>query len=109
MIALLQEDMLRELGAEVVGTVGSVGAIVGAVEKGMPDVVLLDVNINGERVYGAAAALRARDVPFVFVSGYQELPDCPPDLCGVPQLRKPFRPGQLAAALGEALARGGRT
>lgn len=102
-IMMLLEDMLEELEAHVIGCVASVGEVVPAVEADRPDAVTLDVNLKGVPVYEVAATLRERGIPFVFVSGYDVLPDCPPDLQNVPRVRKPFRVAELATALDEAL------
>lgn len=101
---LLLEEMLEELGARIVGSVGSVDEIVPAAERGGPEVAILDVNLRGRLVYDAASRLRQRGTPFVFVSGYDTLVDSPPELEAAPRLRKPFRLEDLAAALAEAVA-----
>lgn len=101
---LLFEDMLAELGAEVVASVSSADKIAAAAARDRPDVVILDVNLRGELVYGAATALRERGTPFVFVSGYNPLLDSPLDLEDVPRVNKPFRLRELETALREALA-----
>jgi hypothetical protein len=31
---------------------------------------VLDINVNGEMIYDLAATIAARDIPFVFVTGY---------------------------------------
>lgn len=101
---LLFEDMLEELGAHVVGSVGAADKIVRAAESDAPDVVILDVNLRGEFVYDAALALRELGFPFIFVSGYDPLLESPPELHNVPRVNKPFRLCQLELALQEALA-----
>ena len=65
-------ESLEEMGAQVVGPVGSVEA---ALEKVRTDGhrldgAVLDVNLRGERVYPVAEALAAHGVPFVFATGY---------------------------------------
>ena len=100
---LLFEDMLDELGAQVVGAVGAADKIISAAEKEAPDVVILDVNLRGEFVYGAALALRERGFPFIFVSGYDPLLESPPELHDAPRVNKPFRLCQLESALQDAL------
>lgn len=98
-IMMLLEDMLEELDAEVIGPVESVREILRVLEEERLDAVTLDVHLKGEPAYEAAAILRERGIPFVFVSGYDVLPDCPPDLKDIPRVRKPFRLVELAAAL----------
>jgi CheY-like chemotaxis protein len=105
MIAMLLEDMLNELGAEIVGPVKSIDEALGAIEDNALDAAMLDVNLRGERVYAVAAELQRRSIPIVFVSGYSELFDCPPEFHHVPYLKKPFRLDDLSAALETAMTR----
>jgi CheY-like chemotaxis protein len=103
-IAMLLEDMLEELDANVVGPVKSPEDAVSAITSEPPDAATLDVNMGGRRSYAAAAALRARSIPFVFVTGYSKIPDCPHEFRNVPKLTKPFRLSELASVLETALA-----
>jgi CheY-like chemotaxis protein len=104
MIALLLEDMLGDLGCEVVGPAYALAPAMALASGEAPiDVAILDVNIAGHPVFEVADALRARQVPLVFSSGYGESGLRDVDR-GAPVLGKPFRAGELAAALREALA-----
>jgi DNA-binding response OmpR family regulator len=71
MVAMLLEDMVRELGYEVVGpAITSEKALVLAGSE-LLDGAILDVNLgHGERSTGVAETLHARGVPFMFASGY---------------------------------------
>ncbi len=63
---------------------------------------MLDVNLNGEMSYPIAAALAARGVPFVFVTGY----DKGRILDGYrvfPVLQKPFHRSELSDILAKLL------
>ena len=102
---MLLEDMLADLKAVVVGSVGTPAALVDAVREHAPDAVTLDVNLRGQPAYGAALALQERGIPFVFVTGYDTLRDCPPSLSDVPRVSKPVTIEDLSAALGQALTR----
>jgi CheY-like chemotaxis protein len=101
LVAMEIETLLDRLGCEVVGPVASVREALDTIREREVDGAILDVNLHGEYAYPAAEALRARAVPFVFLSGYTDLPDPPPALGDVPTLRKPF----VGAEVGEALAR----
>jgi CheY-like chemotaxis protein len=61
------------------------------------DGALLDLNINGSYATEVADKLRAREIPYIFVTGY----DRPAGLRyrDVPVLRKPFSGIQLRMAL----------
>ena len=37
----------------------------------LPDMAILDINLQGEMVYPLADALRERSVPFLFATGYE--------------------------------------
>ncbi|HEY2178547.1 MAG TPA: response regulator [Caulobacteraceae bacterium] len=104
MIAMLLEDMLADLGCEVVGPAYAVGhALELANAPEAIDVAILDVNLGGAPVFEVADALRARRVPMVFSTGYGEAGLRKQDQ-GAPVLGKPFRTEDLAIALRRALA-----
>jgi CheY-like chemotaxis protein len=91
LIAMLLEDMLLDLGCNVVGPAGAVAPAIALIEANdrMLDGALLDINLRGELVYPVADALKARDVPFVFVTGYASH-GIDPRYAAVPALGKPF-------------------
>ena len=62
---------------------------------------MLDVNLQGEPVFPAAAALAARGVKVLLATGYSEVPEAAGLAAQV--LRKPVAPAELAAALGAAM------
>jgi CheY-like chemotaxis protein len=103
MIAMLVEDMLSDLGCDVVGPAhGLDSALKLAMESVGLDVALLDVNLAGQPVFAVADALRAKGVPAIFSTGYGEAGLREID-AGAPVLQKPFRAGDLARALNTAL------
>ena len=59
---------------------------------------MLDVNLAGELSYPVASALRARGVPFFFITGYGSA-GLPAELAEAVVLPKPFAPEQLANAI----------
>ena len=105
MIAMLVEDMLAELGCAVVGPAHALDAALSlAREENDIDAALLDVNLAGQPVFAVADALRAKGVPAIFSTGYGEAALRDIDR-GAPVLQKPFRAGDLAKALSQALSR----
>jgi DNA-binding response OmpR family regulator len=70
-----------------------------------PDFVILDVDLNGTRSYPIAALLRSREIPFVFVSGY-DAAILDTAYADVRMLQKPFRMGDLDSAVEATLALG---
>ena len=74
-LAMLLEDILDAAGYHVLKAARLPNALQLLEESGMAgrakiDAAILDVNLAGVLVFPLAAALRARDVPFGFTSGY---------------------------------------
>ena len=73
---MLAQDLRRELedvGAVVLGPEPSVKlALARVATEAHIDAAVLDVNLAGERVFPVADALAARNVPFLFSTGYQD-------------------------------------
>ncbi len=70
-IGALIEDMLKQVGAEVVGPVPRLkSAVEAASAEGRLDGAVLDINLGGETVAPVADRLSERGVPFVFLTGY---------------------------------------
>ncbi len=103
MIAMLVEDMLADLGCDVVGPAhGLETALRMANDDDNLDAAVLDVNLGGQQVFAVADALRAKGVPAIFSTGYGEAGLRDVD-AGSQVLQKPFRAGDLAKALNTAL------
>jgi len=105
MIRMLLEDMLEDLGYEVVAAAGTLDEALGLARQADVDLAILDVNLNGSPVYPVADALTARKVPFMFSTGYGEqgLPEGYRD-CQL--LQKPFQLENLEGALAMVAQRG---
>ncbi|NOJ46022.1 response regulator [Bradyrhizobium archetypum] len=69
-VALLIEDMLVELGVNIVASVGRLRDACEVARTAALDFALLDVNLGGEMVFPAADILRERQIPFIFSTGY---------------------------------------
>jgi CheY-like chemotaxis protein len=104
LVSMMVEDMLLDLGCEVVGPFAKLDQALAFIDggDGQIDAALLDVNLGGVRSFPMAEALAGKGVPFVFTTGYDEsgLPDA---WRGRPTLRKPFMMGEMAEALKKAL------
>jgi CheY-like chemotaxis protein len=62
---------LESVGTAVVGPVPSVEKALEAIEREPSiDAAIVDVNLGGVMAHAVAASLLARNVPFVFTSGY---------------------------------------
>jgi CheY-like chemotaxis protein len=88
MIRLLLEDMLSELGYTVAAEAARMDEALEATKNADFDLAILDANLNGQPVSPVADALVARGTPFVFATGYGEMPAPYRDR---PTLMKPFQ------------------
>jgi CheY-like chemotaxis protein len=99
---IVAEDLaqsLQDLGAEVVGPAGSVADALALIASPPElDGAILDLNLGNERTYPVADALRERQIPFVFATGYgtDAIPESYRD---VPRCEKPVEPVALARLL----------
>lgn len=71
-IALMIEEMLVELGAEVIGPESRLDAALRQAGEASLDAAILDVNIRGGNSYPVADILAERGIPFIFCSGYND-------------------------------------
>jgi PAS domain S-box-containing protein len=70
LVAMMMRDLLTEIGLTVIGPFSRLSeAMVAAVHQDI-DAGIIDVNLGGEFVYPVADVLVAREIPFVFVTGY---------------------------------------
>lgn len=101
-VAMLVEDMLAELGCEVVGSVATLQKAIEAATNESFDFAMLDVNLDGQPVFPVAKILKSRQLPFLFSTGYGRV--------GIPSifqdrevLSKPFAKEVLETTLRMAL------
>lgn len=97
LVAAMVAGMLEDLGAQVVGPVGTVAKGLALAEEADLDAAVLDVNLRGERIDPVAEALERRGIGFVFATGYGVAPAGP--WADVPILDKPYTVEALAGLL----------
>jgi CheY-like chemotaxis protein len=98
MLAFALEEFLIESGFLVAGVAGRLETALTMIASTVFDAAILDGNLAGVDASPAASALRARERPFIVVSGY--LPSQQPRaFAGVPCLQKPCQPERLVQAL----------
>jgi CheY-like chemotaxis protein len=102
MIRMLLEDMLADLGYQMVAAAARIEDAVTLARDADIDVAILDVNLNGHSVSPVAEILETRGLPFVFATGYGEngLPERYRDR---PTLQKPFQQESLSQILAGVL------
>lgn len=100
---LIAFDLKRALEAEqatVVGPVGTFDAGIALAEVEPLDVAVLDVNLEGATSYPIADRLAARDIPYLFVTGYDEWA-LPQIYRGIPRVTKPFPTHQVLTMIAQ--------
>lgn len=104
LVAMLMEDILRQMGFGRVIAAARIAAAKDALIHEGCDLAILDINIAGDPIFPFAMLLAGRGIPFFFVTGYAggEVPKAFRDR---QVLRKPFHYDALTAAIRAALDR----
>jgi len=105
---------LENHGCIVVGPAARLGRALDLARNESLDGAVLDVNLDGEASFPVAAVLRARKLPFVFVSGYDDAETFPAEFRQAPRLTKPIDYSDVDRILATHLVKprhmlGGRT
>ena len=104
MIGMLLADMLCELGYTVAAEAASIDEALEAARKTDFDLAILDADLQGRSVSPVADALVARDIRFVFLTGYGD--HGLPAYRDRPTLNKPFQIDALKRVCKSALGTG---
>ena len=102
-VAMLIEDMLSDLGVDIVGPASTVPAALELARSAEVEAAVLDIKVGGALTYPVADVLQERGVPVVFATGYgaSVLPE---RFRGVPTLQKPFNRTDFSQVLAAVLA-----
>lgn len=93
-------DVLGEFGCEAVGPVARADQARDLADTQVLDGALLDVNLSGgETSFPVAAALVARGVPFLFITGYDLDSSFPIEFRDAPRISKPLDPADLVRVM----------
>lgn len=103
-VALLIEDMILDLGCEVVASVAQLDRACELARTIAVDLALLDLNLDGTSSLPVARILHERQIPFIFSTGYGKL-GVDDEFKFYPLLGKPFVIGDLKEKMSIALAR----
>lgn len=96
-IADATAEVLRDLGATVIGPAGRLAQGLALAGSERIDIAVLDINLHGDRSDQIAETLRARGIPFVLTTGYGAADS------DAQRLDKPYSEGDLLAALVQAM------
>ena len=99
LIAMMAEDMLRTLGAEVIGPAATVDAALKLLEDAEIDCAVLDVNLKHGTSDAVADRLREDAIPYIFATGHGHR-----DIDAI-ILSKPYTEANLGRTITEALSR----
>jgi DNA-binding NtrC family response regulator len=102
MIRMMVADMLEELGFRVVAEAGEINEAMKLARSVDFDIAILDVNVNGKVISPVAELIQARNLPFIFATGYGSS-GLPEEYRDRPALQKPFQLETLARMINDAL------
>ena len=98
LVSMMLEEFLEQIGCRTMATASRLDEAILKARSLPLDMALLDVNLAGEASFPVAEILTARDIPFIFVTGYGPL-GLPADMRHIPVLPKPFQMAQLVDAM----------
>lgn len=101
-IVLVIEDVLLDLGVEVIGPASRLEVAIRLARELAIDAAILDVNIRGGNSYPVADILERRRIPFIFYSGYSDWA-IEERHRHRPRLTKPCNPNELKELVLEVL------
>ena len=107
LVGLQLEEDVRSAGCSIVGPFSTLETATQASRRERFDLAILDINLNGDRVYPLADELSARGIPFVFLSGYVAA-DLPERFRQSPQITKPHDPAALIREIRAAVPQADR-
>jgi DNA-binding response OmpR family regulator len=101
LLALALQEDLATAGFLIAGPYTKLAAAIEASRRERFDVAVLDVNLNGERIYPLADELLERKIPFVLLTGYGAA-DLPERFRRLPRLPKPYEMSNLLSEVRRA-------
>ena len=103
LVALQLQNDLEQHGYHVVGPARSLkhGLLLAAQER--LDAAFVDISLGRDTSAAIADQLLARDIPFVFATGYSETAMLPEHLREIPKLSKPYGTKEICDALGRLI------
>jgi len=102
MIRMMVADMLEELGYGIAAQAGEISEALRLAQSTDFDFAILDVNVNGKVISPVADLIQARNLPFIFATGYGSS-GLPEEYRDRPSLQKPFQIETLARVIENTL------
>jgi DNA-binding response OmpR family regulator len=106
LIAMDVEQLCRDHGAEDAVLIRDLDGLDEVVADERFDVAVIDAMLGGRSTLDFARGLKARKVPFVFATGYDDAAERFADFPGVPVVGKPYGGNELVEAIARAAGRG---
>jgi DNA-binding response OmpR family regulator len=104
LISMFLEEMLQDLGYEVMGTACRLDEALTLSQQLDFDVAILDMNLAGESSAPVAQLLEKKGIPFVLATGYRDDVASQGNGAGHPVVTKPFGVDALQVALAARFA-----
>lgn len=104
-LAMHLEDIILDSAGTRATIVAHLDDALCAAETGSFRAAILDVNLQGRHSFPVADILKARGIPYAFVTGYGNRL-IPPDHAGAPIVEKPFTEEQIRRVIARMSASG---
>lgn len=91
-------QILEDAGASVLGAFSTVKDALNLLDQTKPDCALVDVNLGAGPNFESARAIRSRDIPLIFMTGY-DATTIPAEFANAPCLQKPADARRLLAVV----------
>ncbi|WP_441235779.1 response regulator [Bradyrhizobium sp. 930_D9_N1_4] len=102
MIRMMVADMVETLGHEIAAEAGHIDQAMELARSAAYDFAILDMNLNGAMSFPVADTIAARQIPFIFASGYDSARNANQHQQQL-VLQKPFTIDGLESAIERAL------
>lgn len=97
-LAMHLEDLILDLPGASATLTSRLEEALSAAETGAFDAAILDVNLGGRHSFPVADLLKARGIPYAFVTGYGNRL-IPPEHADAEIVEKPFTAEQIAGVI----------
>ena len=104
LLAWAYEQMLEDVGVDVVGPAATLQDAAQQAASRDIEAAVLDIRLGDDEVWPVARLLAERNIPFVFCTGQFNAGTLPAEWSGRPVLTKPVAPDRVLRTLGDLLA-----